>query len=711
MNRLRTWLQIGRMFGLRDGALRLGYELQRSSGLMKRRMRGAGGWEHWNLGRIAPKATAQDLLQARREGVRAFFFADARTLTSRLRQSVGGQGENRILREAENILRGDLPFFGHLSFACGFPPHWFENSATGQHVSPDRPWTNMRFAGPDYGDLKFILEPSRFLFSYSLVRAYVLSGDDRFPRAFWIAIEDWARKNPPMLGPMWICGQEASLRILAWSFALQAFIHSPTTTAERVALLTSMIAAHAWRAEQTIGYARSQRSNHLISEAVGLWTVGTIFPELEYAKSWQALGVELLREAVPDQITPEGVHLQHSFTYQRMVLHLLLWTLRLAALYHIRLPAEIVTRTAAAFDFLRAFVDPISGHAPNYGANDGSLILPLSVCDTGDFRPLIQLGASVLGRPALQPGPWDEARIWLCGESVATAETDEWLSSQPTANSGYHRLGTRDSWALIRAGRYIRRPFQADQLHCDVWHHGVNLLRDAGTYLYNGEPPWDNGLARTVVHNTVMIDGQDQMRRVGRFLWIDWAQAKGRSFSSNNGSPPDTFEGEHDGYKRLGVTHRRMVRYLTDVCWIVEDDILGTGEHDVRLQWLVPDLSIEKVIHNPRHVLLSAKLPGLCWDILSSAPGEVALVRAGKSSNPEVVGDDGEILGWDSPTYGELRASVSVICRTKAPLPVRLVTVIRVDEDLLLESDGDQVVLRKGGSEIHRVCTIPDEES
>jgi len=61
-----------------------------------------------------------------------------------------------------------------------------------------------------------------------------------------------------MAGPLWICGQECSLRILAWSFALHAFINSASTTNQRVGLLVSMIAAHAWRTAQTLGYARSQ---------------------------------------------------------------------------------------------------------------------------------------------------------------------------------------------------------------------------------------------------------------------------------------------------------------------------------------------------------------------------------------------------------------------------------------------------------------------
>jgi hypothetical protein len=274
------------------------------------------------------------------------------------------------------------------------------------------------------------------------------------------------------------------LRILAWTFALHAFVNSPSTTNERVALLVSMIAAHAWRTAQTLGYARSQRSNHLISEAVGLWTAGTLYPELREAKVWQTLGGHLLQEAVLDQITIEGVSQQHSFNYQRMILHLLLWTLRLAEIHDAPLPEEIRQRTQAAFEFMRAWVDSESGFAPNYGSDDGSQILPLAAPSIAIFVRLLQLGAAVLDRPALKPGPWDEAALWFGAKPTTVEETAPALP--PSAETGYFRLGDQSSWALIRAGRYTRRPFQADQLHVDLWWRGINLARDAGTYLYNG---------------------------------------------------------------------------------------------------------------------------------------------------------------------------------------------------------------------------------
>jgi hypothetical protein len=224
MGKLGTVLKIGRAFGVRPGMLRLGYELERGSGWMLRRMRSVAGWQSWQLDRIAPGHSAEQLLSIRRMGERPFFFADSHRLAPELRRVMGPDGEESVRAEAERILQGDLPFFGRLSFSCGLPPNWFENPQTNQHVSPDRPWTTMRFASDDYGDLKFILEPSRFLFGYPLGRAYTISGDERFAEAFWVAIEDWARHSPPMSGPLWVCGQECSLRIMAWAFALYALL-------------------------------------------------------------------------------------------------------------------------------------------------------------------------------------------------------------------------------------------------------------------------------------------------------------------------------------------------------------------------------------------------------------------------------------------------------------------------------------------------------
>lgn len=731
VNKLITMLQAGRSFGVRDGMLRLGYEIKRGSGLMSRKMRSVQGWNSWRLEQIAPGVTAEHIRATRLDGGQKFFFAHVRSLATSLRKIVGADGEKSILAEAEKIITGDLPFFGQLSFDCGYPPRWFENPATSQRVSPDQPWTRMRFASPIYGDLKFILEPSRFLFIYPLVRAYALTGDERFPQAFWNAIEDWARHSPPMSGPLWICGQECSLRILAWSLALQAFIHSPSTTNERVALLLSMIAAHAWRTAQTLDYSRSQRSNHSITEAVGLWTAGVLFPELGESEVWQNLGAQLLHEAVLDQFTPDGVSQQHSFNYHRMNLHLLLWALRLAEVNDTPLPEDIRQRTRAAFDFIGRWVDPASGCVPNYGSDDGSLILPLALASYRDFRPLLQLGAAVLGRPALKAGPWDEAVLWFGIHSRPAKNPDSpnlVAPRPPSVDSGYFRLGDETSWAMIRAGHYTRRPFHADQLHVDLWSHGINIARDAGTYLYNGPSPWNNALAGSAVHNTITVDRRDQMRRAGRFLWLDWAQATGQASTRSSSRPGncfDHFEGQHDGYRRLGITHRRTVDWVSQAGWLVVDDVTGPGAPDLRLHWLLPDFPYK----NPARTVLAYDVCDaffevafrsehshslIRWIMFSSAHASAAIVRAGKQvwstggEQTDLAGVDTQLLGWEAPTYGSLQPAVSLLYETRTRLPVRFATVVLTDDRCQLESKNGDLIILRDDVEIHRLEFSPN---
>ena len=155
----------------------------------------------------------------------------------------------------------------------------------------------MRFASPVYGDLKFILEPSRFLFVYPLVRAYALSSDERFPRK----PSGTQSKTGPTTARRWparcgFAGKSARYAFLpARSRCMDSSI--PIYNQPTCWLLISMIAAHAWRTAQTLGYARSQRSNHLISEAVGLWTAGTFIPNCREAQVWQNLGAHLLHES------------------------------------------------------------------------------------------------------------------------------------------------------------------------------------------------------------------------------------------------------------------------------------------------------------------------------------------------------------------------------------------------------------------------------
>jgi hypothetical protein len=232
----------------------------------------------------------------------------------------------------------------------------------------------------------------------------------------------------------------------------------------------------------------------------------------------------------------------------------------------------------------------------------------------------------------------------------------------------------------------------------------MNLARDPGTYLYNGPAPWNNGFARTAVHNTVTVDDQEQMRRVGRFLWVDWAEASGRAYASNGNACADRFEGEHDGYRRFGVTHRRAVQWLGGSGWVIVDDISDESEgaeHDVGLHWLAADLPFE-VADSPFQVVFKSECARIRWNIVSSVPGSAAIVRTGKQVAINGMSDLGnaqtQLLGWEASTYGELRPAVSLVQRARSRLPIRIVTVVLTDERCAFELRDREVVISRDKS-------------
>src|ERR1700691_5033010 len=93
MSTLGTMLQVARTFGMRDGMLRLEYELQRGSGLMSWRMRSVQGWDSWDLKRIAPGTSAEEIRTARRDGSRPFFFTNLQSLRTGIKDIIGLDGE------------------------------------------------------------------------------------------------------------------------------------------------------------------------------------------------------------------------------------------------------------------------------------------------------------------------------------------------------------------------------------------------------------------------------------------------------------------------------------------------------------------------------------------------------------------------------------------------------------------------------------------
>ena len=635
---------------------------------------------------------------------------------------LGQEGRQQLLREAEEICRGRVRLFGGPPVALELKPagklcHWTEYERGRAQVQGVQ-------------DVKWIWETGRFGWVYPLGRAYCLTGDDRYAESFWQFTQSFLMANPLNLGPHWISAQEAAIRLLGLVFGLQAFAQSPHSTPERLSCLRYSIRQHARRITASLFYAQAQNNNHLLLEALGLLTAAAVLPGDAHTDRWRKAGWRLFHQGVRSQIAPDGAYIQHSTNYHRLMLQAALWARRLAFISGVQFPPSTCSRLAAAASWLLKMVDLDSGRVPNLGPNDGAYILPFTSCPFADFRPVVQAACvAFLGEKPFPPGMWDEMQMWLVGrdgdwdESCAGGPAckqepslessmgrqnpsgDREPSSVLSEEKTPHILRGKKSWGYFRAVRFTSRPGHADQLHLDLWWKGVNMACDAGAYLYNADPPWNNSLRHNQVHNTVTVNGEEAMTSAGRFLYLDWPQA--RIIFAGNALDAKTRRicAEHDGYRRFNVRHRREVSVDAQDQWEIIDDLLPIKERKemdtritARLHWLLPDFAwkiaedfgkAELVLESPKGkvnlevellpVVQTNKVEGDI-SVLPERNGNIgafSLVKAGEIVYGQ--GPSNPTWGWIAPTYGYKIPALSFAVSVRAGIPLRIISKWRFE--------------------------------
>jgi asparagine synthase (glutamine-hydrolysing) len=482
--------------------------------------------------------------------------------------------------------------------------------------------------------------------------------------------------NPGGQGIHWNSGQEIALRLMSWLFGLNVFSHHGTIPADLQTDLSKHISACGAHIAQHIEYARdSVYNNHLLSEALALYIAGRVLPDIETGPAWVAEGRRLLEQEANHQVYPDGAYIQQSHNYHRFAIQIYLWALGFARSHSDPIPPDWIRALERSLDFLLAHQNPADGRLPNYGANDGALLLPLSSCDFSDFRPTLQ-AASIMTRQerVFQRGPWDEMAVWFCGPSALDLPLRKVnRTSVSFPHTGYHVLRGRqpENFAAFRCGTILDRFSQIDMLHLDVWWHGHNVLADPGSYLYNGPEEWHDHFLSTESHNTVQVDGRDQMLHFRKFKCLYWTSAKLLRFEDN--ADWVLCVGEHYGYQRHPghCVHRRSVLFLKDDFWVVVDRIEGFGTdrtHRIRLHWLGGDFPYRPGLDGQTSLQLETP----------DGPFHLAVFNAvGRPLSGEIVaGQDDPPRGWLSRYYAEKVPVPSLSIEVSGRLPLTMVSLL-----------------------------------
>ena len=509
--------------------------------------------------------------------------------------------EKEILSKTfQEIQNGVFTFFSKTKISLGKEYDWITNPLTGFQYDIHKHWSEVQDLSKEAGDIKYVWEKARFSFLYDVIRYDYHFKDDQSAYVF-NEIEDFITKNPINQGPNYKCSQEISLRVLNWTFALYYYKDSSNLTE---ALFQKIMHSIYWQIHHVyhnIHFSRiSVRNNHAITETLLLYLSAKLFPFIPETKKWSAKGKKWFEQEIAYQIYEDGTFLQFSMNYHRVVVQLLTLGIQLAKLNGDTFDKVVYERAQKSLDFLDACIDPVSGELPNYGSNDGALFFKLTNDDYRVYRSQL-----------------DDLRAVLNGYIYFGSKSSLWYGIKPKqkkqaalpeisefTKGGYYIIQEGNTKTFIRCGAYKDRPYQSDNLHIDIWIDGKNVLRDNGSYQYNTSKELINYFNGSEGHNTISIDGKDQMQKGDRFIWNYWVKyAKANLTESQN---KFVFKGEIKGFTHLdsNILHQRIVTKSKGLNeWIVKDIISGVENKTSFQYWhfsneMIDELSITSLDRN-----------------------------------------------------------------------------------------------------------------
>jgi len=514
----------------------------------------------------------------------------------------------------------------------------------------------------------------------------------RFAEAFAASVRDFVAANPVGRGAQWASPMEVALRAVCLSQAHGLLAGNRALADPGFALdLARLVVASGRFVLANLEDGQAVPNNHLVADWLGLLACALFLPEWPEAARWRELARSGLARELQAQTHPDGTSFEGSVPYHRLALEMFTAGALLCRAGRLPLGGAYRRRLAAMYQATRALLS-CDGALPQIGDNDSGRVVLFRERAPLDGGYLLPLGAAVLGDPALRtrPGAADaEEVLWLCGPAalarLAQAPSGPPPGSASFPDGGFHVLRRGSLEAAISCGgngqRGIGGHSHNDKLALELRVGGELVIADPGTFCYTGDPVQRNLFRSTRAHATVTVDGQEQSPFLpGRLFALPDAAAATAlvQASSANGAQ---FVGQHRGYERLGVLHRREVR-LGGGALIAFDHLLGDAVHAVALRWPFP--SAEARVR-PLHPEERARLQALGPELTDLEPLELEeAVEIGPSQAPLAVlvctrppGARLRLVGSRySPGYGSVREAANAVIEGRVQLPITLVTVL-----------------------------------
>jgi hypothetical protein len=634
-------------------------------------------WTAYRAGRRPMESRLPD--RAAAQGT--FFFSpdQAPQLATLLRDNLNSE-VSEIVQEAEDICAHRFHLLGYKNVEYGEHIDWHLDAVHGKRA-PMEPWFKIPFLDFDkVGDHKVTWELNRHQHFVILAKAWHFANDDRKQTYIDELLNQWASwqvANPYPIGINWGSSLEVAFRSLSWIWVHRLLANCPAIPTAFEAELVRGLALNAGYIERYLSTYFSPNT-HLLGEALALFFVGTLYPQIPSAKRWQQKGWRIMLAEAERQVRPDGVYFEQALYYHVYALDFFLHFRLLASLNGFVIPADLDAKIQKMAEVIETLSQ--AGPAIAFGDDDGGRLFnphrnrpehlsdPLALCALTFAREDFKCAANLT-----------EEAVWLFGKKALELESPpgrvrEEPRTKAFCDGGIYVMAdaSTHSQMLVDAGPQGTGHSghgHADALSISLSLGGRPCLVDSGSYCYISHGNERNAFRGTAAHNTLQVDGLDQAVPNGPFSWTSipavraekWIQ--GKTFS--------LFVGSHNGYERLAdpVVHRRLIFHLHGGFWLVRDLALGKGSHSLETFWhFAPDFA------------LSTLETGFIAECFPSAPknGTGPGTRLGFLTTQREGWSCEQRSGYISYAYGAKQAAPVVRISAVAQLPAESATILPV---------------------------------
>ena len=429
-----------------------------------------------------------------------------------------------------------------------------------KHIFVGQPAYPSYFCGEDINwasrpvpDNEWIWQLNRMYFWNSMGKVYWHTGDEKYAKEWAGQLIDWTKKNPNDKTHEYAWRSiEAGIRGYSWTGHFQRFIDSPHFTHKVLVAFMNSCYDHA---EFLMTKYRSG-SNWGLMEAEGMAFIAMTFPEFQLSDSWKNEAFRRLNNEIHIQVYPDGHQRELAMGYHLGCIRWFLRTYEMAKLNQLN--------SAFSDEYLQRI--------------EKMCEVPMKLCMPDGTN--VQFGDAWVGKPGQHNEKFLEwARLfdredflYLATEGSQGEKPDSTAYALPESGLFSMRSGwQKDAISLVlKCGPDGGGHCQPDNGTFDLYAGGRNLMPDAGSYIYSGNPEGRAWFRQTSVHQTLTLNGQNSNYSPRLLLW-------------KPGDDLDILVVENESYNNL--THRRAVFFVEKRYFVIVDDAQGTGSGDVGIHF------------------------------------------------------------------------------------------------------------------------------